>query len=409
MRATGEKLLYAFGIPKSGSYVRVALGTLANGPAARVYWREGGQRRKESFPATREGKVQARAFAQGTHERLAARKVEAPPRLTLREVFERYVLACEPSWRAKTKVNELNRWRVFSTVVGELTMADLVTQDTLDEVRKVLLTRGGKRATGMVPNQVHAVLSNVLRVWRLAKARKWLAENPLADYRIPRAKEDRVTNVEEFTPAEARALMGQLSPKDSRRWRAHVCCRIAGTQGPRVNALLQSLDADWDLEARTVRWRSETDKLGRERVQPLTRDAVAAVRIARIWRRRMGYRGKYLIPSVREARRLQDQTYSYQALCRMLHIASKEAGVAVKALRAMHGFRRMAARTVLELTADINAAAEWIGDTDLRVVKRSYLKERPESLIRTAAMVEMPSERSIDAAPKRHPTLQGRA
>jgi hypothetical protein len=86
----------------------------------------------------------------------------------------------------------------------------------------------------MVPNQVHAVLSNVLRIWVLAKARKWLADNPLAGYRIPRAKEDRVTNVEEFTPAEARALMGQLSPKDSRRWRAHVCCRIAGTQGPGV-------------------------------------------------------------------------------------------------------------------------------------------------------------------------------
>lgn len=137
---------------------------------------------------------------------------------------------------------------------------------------------------------------------RLAKARRWIAENPLADYRIPRAKEDRPTDVEEFRPEEAARLMSQLSSRDSRRWRAHVACRIAGTQGPRIRALLLLNDADVDLKARTVRWRAEHDKLGRERVQPLTRDAVAAVRIARIWRVRLDYRGRYLLPPVKAAR-----------------------------------------------------------------------------------------------------------
>ena len=93
----------------------------------------------------------------------------------------------------------------------------------------------------------------------------------------------------------------------------------------------------------------------------------------------------------------------------MLHVACVEAGVAVKPLRAFHGFRRMAARTVLELTGDVNAAAEWIGDTDLRVVKRGYLKERPESLVRTAALVRMPTEARGGTTPERHSTQAGRS
>jgi hypothetical protein len=402
------KTFATYGIPRSGAYVRVVLETIATGPAARVLWREGGARRKESFPATAEGKRQSRAFAQGTFERLSSRRVEVPARLTLHELFGRYVLASEPSWRPKTRVNEINRWRYFAGIVGDQTFADLVTPDTLDEVRKALITRGGARSQGIAPNQVHAILSNVTRVWRLARARKWLAENTLADYRIPRAKEDRAMSVDEFRPEEAAKLMARLEAKDSRRWRAHVACRIAGTQGPRANALLHARDADFDLVARTVRWRAEHDKLGRDRVQPLTRDAAAAVRIARIWKRRIGYTGSYLLPPVKATRREHDRPLGYGGLVRLLHVACAEAGVEIKAFRGMHAFRRMAARTVLELTGDINAAAEWIGDTDLRVVKRSYLKERPESLVRTAALIRMPTEASAASTPIRPSTITAR-
>lgn len=402
------KLLYSYGIQRSGAYVRVVLEDLATGPAARVMWREAGARRKESFPATREGKLHARAFAQGTHERLSARRVELPARLTLAEIFEKYVLASESSWRPKTRVNEINRWRYFVNFVGPNTFADLVTPDTLDEARRALLKTGGARGQAIAPNQVHGILSNVCRVWRLARARKWIAENALADYRIPRSKEDRALDVDEFPPEEAGRIMRRLPASDSRRWRAHVACRIAGTQGPRVRALLLSEDADYDLAARTVRWRGEHDKLGRERVQPLTRDAVAAVRIARIWKARIGYTGKYLLPATRSLRREEDLPWSYAALVRLLGVAQTESGVALRAYRAMHGFRRMAARSVLDATGDVNAAAEWIGDTDLRTVKRSYLKERPESLVRTAALIRMPTEEFSSTTPERHSTLMGR-
>lgn len=404
------KPIASYGIARSGAYVRVAQVQLAGGAAVQVQWREGGARRKKAFPATPAGRAHAKAFAQGTHQRLSAAPGSDAPRITLEHLFERYVLACEASWRPKTRTNEINRWRYFVQALGPNTFADLVTPDTLDELRRKLIKSGGSRGQPIAPNQVHAILSNVCRVWRLATARRWIESNPLAGYRIPRSKEDRPLDVEEFRPEEAARLMARLSPHDSRRWRAHVACRIAGTQGPRVNALLLSHDADWDLDGRVVRWRRETDKLGRERFQPLTRDAVAAVRIARIWRRRLGYTGRFLIPAVRVQRREADAPWSYQALQQLLHAACEESGVAVKPFRAMHGFRRMAAGNVLEATGgDVKAAADWIGDNDLRVLIRSYAKKRPEKMVRVAGLIQMPTEGAAPATPERHSTPAGRS
>ncbi|MBA3854645.1 MAG: hypothetical protein C0503_09525 [Gemmatimonas sp.] len=403
------KPIATYGIARSGAYVRVAQVTLASGPAVQVQWREGVVRHKRAFPATTQGRAHAKAFAQGTHQRLSAAPGSDAPRITLEQLFERYVLACEASWRPKTRINEINRWRYFVQALGPNTFAHLVTPDTLDELRRKLIKNGGSRGQPIAPNQVHAIISNVCRVWRLATARRWIESNPLAGYRIPRSKEDRPMDVDEFHPDEAAALMRKLPAGDSRFWRAHVACRIAGTQGPRVNALLLSHDADWDLEARVVRWRAETDKLGRERFQPLTRDAVAAVRIARIWRQRIGYTGKYLLPATKAARRAEDLPWTYQALQQLLHRACKRAGVQVKKFRALHGFRRMAATNVIEATGgDVKAAGDWIGDNDLRVLLRSYAKKRPEKMVRVANLIQMPTEGAASATPERHSTPAGR-
>lgn len=404
------KLLSSYGVARSGAYVRVALIVLVGGPAVQVQWRERGARHKMSFAASAQGRAHAKAFGLGTHQRLAAGTRQESPRLTLAQLFERYVLACESSWRPKTKINELRRWKYFVEALGPQTCADLITPDTLDELRRKLVKNGGSRGQPIAPNQAHAILSNVCRVWRLAAARRWVESNPLAGYRIPRSKEDRAMDVAEFLPHEAALVMRALSSHDARRWRAHVACRIAGTQGPRVSALLLSQDADWDLARRVVRWRAETDKLGRERYQPLTHDAVAAVRIARIWRARLGYRGKYLLPAVRQARRAADLPWSYQALQALLHAACAESGVQAQPYRAMHGFRRMAAGNVLEATGgDLKAAGDWIGDTDLRVLLKSYAKLRPEKLVRVAALLRMPTEGSPSATLERHSPPVGRS
>jgi hypothetical protein len=394
------KALHTFGIKRSGAYVVVE----TDGEVIVVRWRDRGRRKAQSFPVGAVGKRTAKAFAQGTYDRLSAGVTAGVARITLADLHARYVAGKSAKWRPMTARNEMARWGYFVHRVAPTTFADLVTPETLDEVSGFLMKHGGKKARGLAPNQVRGILSNACRVFRWAKRRNLLDVNRLADYEIPLGKDDRTADVDEFPPAEAAAIIARLGAKDSRRWRGHVAVRIAATQGPRVRALLLSENGDYDLAARTVRWRREHDKLGRERLQPLTRDAAAAVRIARIWHRRLGYVGRFLIPAARELRRDADQPWTYQALHQLLKTAQREADIPLRPLRAMHGFRRMAAGTVADLTGNPNAAAEWIGDTDLRTVKKSYLKERPEALMRTAALIRMPTEAENPTSTERQPS-----
>ncbi len=185
--------------------------------------------------------------------------------------------------------------------------------------------------------------------------------------------------------------MAALDYRNSRTWRTWVAVQVASLLGPRQNALLNVEWRDIDLCTRTVRWRAELDKRGRERVQPLPREAVFAFRVAAVWRRRLGYGGRFVFPPV-QARR-GDRPWTYAALSAQLAAAEGRAGIAHVAYRGMHGFRRGACKNVLAVTGgDLNKAGEWIGDTDLRTLKRSYLKSRPEELREVANLLRMPTE-----------------
>ena len=382
------KPIASFGVRRSGAYVTVA----QEGDRIVVRWRERSKARKAmSFPATQDGKRHAKAHAQGTHERLTAGASPVAVRYTVEELYRRYTVAKAPAWRDTTRRNERARWAYFVHWIGGTTFADLVTPEALDEFAEKLGASGGSRGQPIAPNQIRAILGNVVRVWKWAKRRRLLVENHLHDYATPLGKDARALNVAEFPPEEMAAVVARFSPKDSRRWRGWVALVMAANQGARVNAILQLEDADCDTAARRVTWRQEHDKLGRERVQPLTRDAVHAIRVARVWRRRMGYTGRYLIPAVRGKRRAADLPWVYAALHRLLIEAEREAGVPHRPYRAVHGIRRMVGRNVLEATGgDLNAAAEYLGDTDLRTVKRSYIKERGDSLAKVAAMISTP-------------------
>lgn len=384
-----RKRIAEYGMVRSGARALVFRDTVGQHNRTVVEWREGDRKVQETFPDTGEGRRHARQYAQGVVERLQDRAT-GKERITLTQLFDAYA-ASKHGWREKTRINEIRRWRYFAETVGPNTFADLVSEGTLDEVaRKLRAMRSKKAPNGLAPAQVWAILGNVKRVFDFGHRRKHLGTDPLASYKIERAKDEAPLDVAEFPPEEAAAVIARFTPRDSRRWRAWVAATLAANQGTRITAILKSRDADYDLTARTVRWRAATDKLGRERVQPLTRDAVHAVRVARVWRRRMDYTGQYLIPAVRSTRRDADQSWSYQGLHRLIIEAEKEAGVPHRPYRAMHGFRRMAGGNVLAATGDIKAVGDWLGDRDLRVLQRSYLKERPERLAGIAAKLSTP-------------------
>lgn len=357
---------------------------------ARVEWRELGQRKTKTFHgARRDREAAARAYAEGVLDSLQGGDVVAPKRYTVHDLWTAYLTAHAPDWRPKTLVLAKARWKEFVLHVNPHTWADLVQPETLDTWRLALLTsKRDKTDQAMARNQVAHHIQLVKSVWKFGKQRKLLADNPVADYAVKKGRDYAALEVPEYTPEEWGAILAALPFRDSRRWRPWAAIAIDGMLAPRSRALLQLKWTDIDLDRRLIRWPGETDKLGRVRVQPLPRDAVFVLRVCRVWARRQGYTGSFVFYGVQG--RTREATWTYAALNKQLHDAAERAGVRRIKYRAMHSLRRMAGGNVLAATGDITKVGDWLGDTDMRVLKKSYLRARPEGLAAVVATTKLP-------------------
>lgn len=378
-----------------GKRVRVCCLTTPHGTKlVRAEWREGGKRVRESWPDTRDNRKVARAYAEGVAERLAQRGTGQRARVTVLELAQRYI-AANDHWRPATVRNVTERLHRFTRFTGEAFPADQVTPEMIDEyraaLRRIPLDKTGKP---MVANQVAHHAAEVKHLYRFAKARKLVPDNPLAEYVIRLGKDERRQEMAEYSNAEWAAVLGQLSPRKALEWRAYALLVLAGVLGPRQNALRHLTWADVDLAAREVVWRRATDKMGHERTQPLPRDAVRVFRIARVWRTRDGYTGPWIFYGAQE--RTREKPYNYGALNRHLHEAERRAGVEHKPFRALHGLRRTAAGNVLAVTGgNVADAGNWIGDRDPKAL-RKYLKVRDARQREVAGMVSAPNNNEED-------------
>lgn len=375
----------------------------------RVQWREGGRLRTRSFPLSAGAKREARAFAQGTVERLQRIGTATVERITVAQLFDRYFAHRSPQWREKTRVTTRARWHCFQNLVGPNKMADAVSADVLDEIRGELLER-------YAANQVVQIIALAKAVWRLGSSRGWVLANKLAQYDNRLAKDAAPLDVPEYAPDEVAAILAQFDRKKAREWRMWVAVTLACIHGPRQRALFGLEWRDVDLTARTIRWRPELDKRGKDRTHPLPRASFRALCVALKWRTRIGYTGPFVLPPVQHGGvvRFGDRVsrdghgYTYQAAVGMLHGACRAAGVPVVKHRAFHGFRRYAAKTVYILTGDLKAAGDWIGDNDIRTLTRSYLKNRPEEQLAIARQLALPAKKESAPVTERQPE-RGRA
>lgn len=377
---------------RGGPWVRCFLET--GHELVRVQWKlkeKPGIAGTESWPNTPANRAIAKAWAESAFKRLTAPVTEEElPRLTLRELWTKYLTAAEPHLRGKTITNYLSRWSKFELFAGRDAYADSITAETLDEFRQTMRrTVSRKTKRGHAVNQIAEHVKLVKQVFAWGRKRKLLRDNPLAEYTMKVAKDDIRVSTVEYSTDDWGKILSVLDYRSSRQWRGYVAVVLAGVLGPRQNALLHLEWAHVDLAARTVTWVPRWDKLGRERMQPLPRAAVRALRIAQVWRRRLGYEGPAVFPPVQA--RTKGGVWTYQALNQMLHEACERAGVAEAKYQAMHAFRRMAAGNVLELTGNLKQAGDWIGDTDLRVLAKSYLKHRPEQMRAVADRMDVPA------------------
>lgn len=399
-----------------GRSVRVFVETFTDPtrqPLVRVEWREHGKRKTESLPNSRDNQKRARAYAAGVAERLSLHGVARADQITMRVLGERYLLAhpTPETWRPKTRTTFLARWKVWLAFATPERAIDTVTPETLDEFRAAL------RAQDYAVNQIANHVQMVKSVYRFARVRKYFLENPIADYTMQLSRDQRRLEVPEWSAEECAKILAALDPRSSRTWRAYVAIVLGAMLGGRANALLHLEWRDVDLAARTIRWRPELDKLGKDRLQPLPRDAVRVLRIARVWRRRMHYEGAFILPgtSRRRSRSTGELPYSYQALQQALQAAAARAGVRWVDYRAMHGFRRFVVNEVLALTGNLTRAGQYIGDSDIRTLARSYVRARPEELRDVAAAVKLPvlprtdGEAAVDSATERQRATEARS
>ncbi len=103
-----------FGPSRGGVRVLVERG----GELVRVQWYDDGIRRVKSWPNTRDGRAEAKAWGRGFAEARTLGPRPTAPRLTLRQLWERYFEAEFPHLRPKTQTNYREHWSRWELFLG---------------------------------------------------------------------------------------------------------------------------------------------------------------------------------------------------------------------------------------------------------------------------------------------------
>ncbi|MEX1185352.1 MAG: hypothetical protein WEA80_02025 [Gemmatimonadaceae bacterium] len=400
--AVTPKKLFQFGQPRRAGYVRAVRERVRGRDMIRVLWKDAAGRHAQSFDDTRKGLAEAKAFAQGVHEQVTTpARTEISP-ISLRELFDKYLVANMDAWRPRTLELQRQRWAKFELFAGRATPAHLITREKIDEFKRAMV------ANDHSVNQVKISISYVTAVFRWGVDRDLIPPTKVMSYRAKFGRDAarKVEKMAEYSADERARLIAQFSPRDANRWRAYALTTLIGLCGPRQQAArsLEWRDIELDepvfvedpetKERRLqfggrIHWRPELDKIGSERWQPMPEPVAEAFWVAYGWAVRWKYMGRWIFFAVQQRVRDRDEPWTYQAAVKMLHDAEARCTPPIPHIRfrAYHGFRRGISGDIYDATGSEKAAADWIGDKSMRVVRDSYLLQREEAQQKTAAMV----------------------
>jgi integrase len=369
-----------------------------------------------SWPDTPGNRARAIAFGEGVVERLT--RVDGPERvtfepLTLRGLWDKFAKAEVAPLRVRTRENYLKRWQKFERYKGRDYLASKVTRETLDDFRAELTKLEHEI------NQVQRHVQMVKSVFKWAVDNDHIPPSKVTTYRFKTNRDDKPLEVPEYTPAEAERILEQFDPRDARDWRGFVATYVFAFAGPRQNAARHLEWRDIDFVNRVVHWRPELDKLGKDRRQPLPEPVIEALWVAYGWRIAFGYEGPFVLfrpgAGLRDASNgyslsakakqrsaaKADQPWTYSAYHQRLRQAEVTAKVPHVKYRAAHGFRRFVLTEALKRTGNLVLAGQFIGDSDVRTLQRSYVRERAEDLRGVADHMEATGREFVRAAADR--------
>lgn len=358
---------------------RPAVRVYEEGGRVKVQWSEAGLRTYRTYGATAPGRSEARRFAVGVYDRLTAPRVVS--RLTTRHLWVRYTESAFATLRPRTQQLYASRWRRWELFIGATTIAEDVPTEAVARFASELRKRHPV-------TQVMGFIRVVKIVYNWGDQLEVLQRNRIGRYRFKRGKDEQVNDPPEYRTPDWEAILRALGGgQEGRQWKAWAAVMLAGSQGERINAALHLQWADVDWAGGRICWRAATNKQGRERWQPMTYEAYAALLTARWWadhratdphvaRSRRIAPGAFVLPG---AGAHTDRPYTYQAAHQQLREAETAARVPHLKWRGFHGFRKMVAGNVAADTRDPWLALQWIGDSDPKRAKE-YVKLRDDRM-----------------------------
>jgi integrase len=378
-----RKVIDTVGRPRAAGYVRVFREPVRDVSMIRVQWNERGGVRTASYPDTRQGIAEAKAYARGVYDRLISAKggpVFEP--LSMRGVWIKYRNRKNSVWRDKTGQTAEVRWRKWERFIGDRTIAASVKRDRLDEFKVEMLR------LRHAPNQVLAHLNLVTAVYRWAVDEDLIPPTKVASYKPEFSKEQMAgrEQMAEYSREERDALIAALDPRKLNQWRAWALTTLFAFCGPRQNAARHLEWRDIDFDNQLITFRAELDKRGNERRQPMPAPVVDAFWVCYGWAIADKYDGPFVFYGAQVKTR--ERPYTYQGLNQMMRVAEDRAGITHIKYRSTHGHRRGVAGDIHAQTGSEKTAANYIGDKSVDVVRDSYLLEREEELRKTARMLE---------------------
>lgn len=258
-------------------------------------WHEGRRREYLRLPS------QDRETAKRKADELAARLGQGhdlrPDHLTLAELFDIYGKERTPLKGRSQQAADRRAARNWCDILGQARLVGTLTHRDAARFTAERRRRGNQRQGGAYGRPLGArAIDHDVR--SLRSALRWavgaglLDRNPLEGFRLQGEKNPRrpiaTAPVYEAMLSKAGGV-GPLFP---------ALLTIVHETGHRIGAVRQLRWVDVDLDDRTIRWRAQTDKTGREHVTPLTNAAVDALRSAR---RTAGAISEWVFPSPTDA------------------------------------------------------------------------------------------------------------
>jgi len=327
-------------------------------------WGPKGARQQESWPFTKEGKIEAEAFFKAfSEETRRARTADAP--LTVRQLWVSYLEAEADALRPRTLKLYRDAWQTWEQHIKASTVAEDVTVQEIGAFRKSLDARGLATAT------VQNCFRNIRIVYNWGERMELIARNRWHLFVLKIAKEKRTQPRAEYRSEEFMAIWRALDPQRVGQWRAWASVGLLGIYGNRQNEIL-NLRWSW-IEGDTVQIPASVVKTGDVGVLtlfPLTQHILA---VCKAWADREEYAGDYVLYSGQAEGRAHPSKmphYSIQSLTDQIHRAEARAAVPTIRWRAGHGFRRGLVGDLVDSTGDVTLALAAIRDKDLRMAPR---------------------------------------